>query len=334
MDNGIQEIGVSKTYPQNWRAYNAAQTGEKTLFLKLLHDLCANIPDAMQSNGRPRLSIGDMLFAVSYKIYSGFSGRRFMSDLGEAKDSGYINRKPHFNSLFNYLENPQLTPILHNLIEQTSLPLQAIETDFAADSSGFSSSRYSRWYDYKYGEQKQSDWVKVHLMCGVKTNIVTSVVIKDMHASDTRQLPELVKTTAKNFEIDEVSADKAYGSIVNYDAISSHGATPFIAFKENHTGRGISGDNSKASKLWRNMFHFFKYNEEEFQAHYHKRSNVETTFSMIKAKFGGSVRSKTDTAMKNECLVKVLCHNLCVLIQEMHELGIDVNFSAQKVSSG
>ena len=33
---------------------------------------------------------------------------------------------------------------------------------------------------------------------------------------------------------------------------------------------------------------------------YHKRSNVETTISMIKAKFGDSLRSKTDTAMVNE----------------------------------
>jgi hypothetical protein len=45
-------------------------------------------------------------------------------------------------------------------------------------------------------------------------------------------------------------------------------------------------------------------------AHYHKRSNVESTFSAIKRKFGDSVMSKTDAAMANEVLCKVLCHNL------------------------
>ena len=47
---------------------------------------------------------------------------------------------------------------------------------------------------------------------------------------------------------------------------------------------------------------------------------------MIKAKFRDHVRSKTDVAMKNEVLCKILCHNICVLIQEMYELGIEPTF--------
>ena len=57
--------------------------------------------------------------------------------------------------------------------------------------------------------------------------------------------------------------------------------------------------------------------------HYHKRSNVETTFSMIKAKFGERLRSKTEIAQINEALCKVLAHNLCCLIQSIYELGIE-----------
>ena len=60
--------------------------------------------------------------------------------------------------------------------------------------------------------------------------------------------------------------------------------------------------------------------------HYHKRSNVETAFSMMKRKFGDFVRSKTDVAMTNETLCKVLAHNLVVLIHEMYELGIEPAF--------
>jgi transposase len=53
---------------------------------------------------------------------------------------------------------------------------------------------------------------------------------------------------------------------------------------------------------------------------------VETTFSMIKRKFGDSLRSKTETAQVNETLAKVLCHNIVVLIHEMYELGIEPVF--------
>jgi transposase len=75
------------------------------------------------------------------------------------------------------------------------------------------------------------------------------------------------------------------------------------------------------------MFHFYNFHREEFLQHYHKRSNVETTFHMIKAKFGQRLRSKTLTAQINEALCKVLCHNLCVLIQSAHELGVEAVFT-------
>jgi len=52
--------------------------------------------------------------------------------------------------------------------------------------------------------------------------------------------------------------------------------------------------------------------EAFFYKHYHKRSNVESTFSMIKKKFGSSVRAKTSVAQVNEVLCKVLCHNICL----------------------
>jgi transposase len=64
----------------------------------------------------------------------------------------------------------------------------------------------------------------------------------------------------------------------------------------------------------------------EFLHHYHKRSNVESTFSMMKRKFRDGLRSKTDVAMVNVTLCKVLCHNLVVLIHEMYELGVDSYF--------
>jgi transposase len=262
------------------------------------------------------------LFAACYKIYSTVSGRRFMTDLREAQAKGYIQKTPHFNSIFNYLENPALTPILCALITESSLPLKAVEIDFAADSSGFTTSRFHRWYDHKYGAvRQQHEWVKVHLMCGVSTHVVTAVEIRDKDASDTKLLPALVDATAANFKVREVSADKGYGSVKNYKAIQRHGATPYIAFKSIHTG--------KAGGLWQRMYHLWQFHHADFLRHYHKRSNVESVFSMIKAKFRDHVRSKTDVAMVNEVLCKIICHNICCLIQESHELGIDTAFWAE-----
>jgi transposase len=311
---------VRRTYPQDWRAYNKAQTTEKEQFLELLDDLCSGLPELPRGkNGRPSVPIHDALFSACYKVYTTMSARRSMSDIRAAYEDGYLAKTPHFNSVLNYLRNPLVTRILYAMITESSLPLRDFESDFAADSTGFTSSRFIRWFDHNYGpRQGHHEWVKVHLMCGVTTNIVTAVEIRDRDASDTKLLPALVDTTAKNFKMNEVLADKGYGSLSNYDAIIKHGAVPYIAFKTIHTGRG--------GGWWRRMYHMFHFNQVEFAAHYHKRSNVESTFSMIKAKFRDDVRSKSDTAMVNEALCKIVCHNICCLIQAMHELGIAATF--------
>ena len=69
------------------------------------------------------------------------------------------------------------------------------------------------------------------------------------------------------------------------------------------------------------MFHFFQYKREEYMTYYHKRSNVESTFSAIKRKFGDTIRSKSPVAQRNELLLKCLCRSVVVLIHEMSETG-------------
>lgn len=311
------------TYGQDWEAYNKAQTQEKAIFLKLLADLCSNIAEPPQPvKGGLRLSYQDMLFAIVFKVYSTVSGRRFMTDLNEAKDKGYITKACHFNSVFNYLEMSSLTSVLQEMIRHSSLPLKALEKDFAVDSSGFSTCNYVRWFDEKYGKERTTNaWIKAHLMTGVKTHIVTSAEITGKDANDSPMLPGLVSKTAENFTLAEVSADKGYSSLDNHEAIAKTGATPYIAFKANATG-GVGG-------LFEKMYHYYQFNRDEFLSHYHKRSNGETVFHMIKAKFSTRLRSKGDTAQINEALCKVLCHNLCVLIQSMFEFGIVPTFCGE-----
>lgn len=307
------------TYKQDWPAYNEAQTKEKTIFLALLYDLCKNIPEPEQAKGRRRLPLRDRIFASVAKVYSTVSGRRSISDLTDAHTKGYLTKTPHFNSIFNYLELESLTPLLKELIAQSSMPLKAIESDFAIDSSGFGTSKTVTWFNTKWGEEKTAqDWVKVHLICGVKTHIVTSAEVSGRYEGDAKFLTTLVEQTAQNFTVKEVSADKAYSGRDCHDAIAAVGATAYIAFKATTTG--------KVGGLFEKMYHYYCLNRDEFLISYHKRSNVETTFSMIKSKFGSSVRSKTKTAQINEVLCKVLCHNICCLIQSMFEFGIEPNF--------
>ncbi len=61
----------------------------------------------------------------------------------------------------------------------------------------------------------------------------------------------------------------------------------FIPFKSSNIAR-------IEDFAWTKMYHYFMFNRETFLEHYHKRSNVESVFSMVKGKFGDSVRSKSE----------------------------------------
>jgi len=313
------------TYTQEWTAYDAAQTHEQEKFVMLLRDLCNGIPQPEYTFGRPRLPLADVVFGLVYKSYTTMSGRRFMSNLREAEAKELLTKCASFASNARYLENPELTLLIKALIEQSASPLKAIETDFAVDSSGFATTTYSRWFDHKWGKERTKQaWVKTHLMCGVKTHVVTSVEATPYESADAPQLPKLVNTTAKTFNVNEVSADKAYSSRNNLRVVEAVGGIAYIPFKNRTNGIGSKQDGFDG--LWNRMWHFYNFNQEVFLQHYHKRSNAESTFSMIKAKFGASVRAKTPIAQVNEVLCKILCHNICVLIQSIYELGLEPTF--------
>jgi transposase len=315
------------TYKQVWPAYNLAQTNEKAKFQELLYDLTRDVEEMPRKSiaGRKRLPLGDMIFCAAFKTYALFSGRRFISDVREAQQRGYVSHTPHFNSIFNYLELPEMTAHLKQLIVLSALPLKAIEMDFAADSSGFTTGRFVRWFDVKHGGVEDwHDWVKVHMMCGVKTNIVTAVEVSERYANDSPYYKPLLEATARSgFQMKEVSADKGYDSFNNRRLTLIKGAIPYIPFREGEKNKPSA---SGKGELWKRMYHFYKFNSEEFYRHYHKRSNSESTFSMIKAKFGERIRCQTATGQINEVLCKVLCHSLCCVIQSMYELGIEPTF--------
>lgn len=311
-----------QTYTQDWPAYNQAQAIEITLSGKLLRGLVESVVEPEYRLGRPRLSLRDALFCAVQKVYLQLSSRRAHSIYKDAAKEELIEKAPHFNAVSKLLNKEEITPILHGLIALSARPLRSVETEFAVDSTGFRTNCFGRYAEEKHGLKKQHRWLKIHMASGTKTNIVTSVRITNENAGDSPQFNPLITETSRlGFEIKEVSADKAYSSRSNYETVAELGGKAYIPFRKNATGK------SRGSRIWKKMFHYFQFNNEEFMKYYHKRSNVESTFFAIKAKFGETLKSKNYTAQVNELLCKIIAHNICVLIQEMHALSVQSNFS-------
>ncbi|MCL6003434.1 MAG: transposase [Thermoplasmatales archaeon] len=319
------EIKVNKvTYTQDWPNYDRAQTSEKNMFMKLLYDLLQTIEEKEQekgTRGRKFLPMRDMVFASALKVFTTFSLRRFMSDINQSKQMGYVNSIPYFTTVSVYFNKPEMTGILQRLISLSSLPLKSIETKFATDSTGFRITRFTQYNQEKHNTKREHEWLKVHVTCGDKTNVITAVEVSDQYGADSNYFLPLSKRTHNNgFDIEEMSADKAYSSRDNIAYVDSIGGIAYIPFRSNATGK------SRGSFLWRKMYNYYVFQHEEFMDHYHLRSNVESTNFMIKSKFTDLIRSKNTIAQINEVLLKVLCHNIVVLIQSMYEMGIEPEF--------
>jgi transposase len=316
---------VNGNYSQNWPQYNLGQTTEKVLFPPTLQMLCEYVVDPLSSGpGRPSAGYKEKVFCVVIKAFESDSARRCTADLTIAAERGLISNVPHFNTLLNYARDEQLAEILEQLIIRSSFPLRNHEKGIAIDSTSFSTDQYISWRQVKFGKSEDwHDWRKLHIACGVDTHIITAALTSAAYANDYNFLRGLLRTTGESgFEILEVYADKAYLGGENIRAIAMLGAIPFVPPKARTSAEG-------KSTTWKQMYSLYDNDREEFDSHYHQRSNVETVFSMMKAVFDVRLRAKSECAQRTELLAKALSHNIRVLIQCKYQLGITLDFSDQ-----
>jgi len=163
------------------------------------------------------------------------------------------------------------------------------------------------------------NYLKGHICIGTKTNIICSAEVTHGNFSDVKQAPKLLEGL-KQFNPKQVSADKGYSSYKILQLIEGMGADPFISFRQN------TNPTKNSPEIWKRMYDYFLRNRSLFEKHYHKRSNVETTFSMIKMRLGEFLRSKNYDAQRNELMMKFIVHNITCLVQEVFESDVHVDF--------
>jgi Transposase DDE domain len=306
-------------YGQDWPAYRAAQVNEEPYFHQFLRELCYEVEEPEHDKGRTPIPLRDVIYSLVYKVYVGRSAQRFRHMLREAHLKGFIRKIPSSNTLLEYMREASLTLILYHLVVKSSLPLAEVENIFAVDSTGLAAPRRRTFFNrHKKRWEKKRDHVKLHVMCGVRTNVITCAEVTEGTASDRNYFKPLVERTARYFEISEVSADAGYVNSENSRTVLLLDGTPYIAFYKT-----CALDADYKSQAWKDALYLWKTRNPEFMKRYYMRNNVEATFSSLKRKFGDKLSSKSDRGLINEALCKVLCHNICVLIQSMYELGID-----------
>lgn len=193
----------------------------------------------------------------------------------------------------------------------------------AVDSSGFSLSNSSKWFDIRIRRtNSRKDSMKLHIVIDVDTGIIHQFTITDWKRHDSKEFGKLVNSLPK---IAKALGDKAYSSRKNCEIVAKRGGKPFLIFKENATGR------SKGSPEWKISFQEYKNNPKAWKDIYHLRSLVESVFSSIKKRWNSHIASRKGWYKRRELALKVVCYNLKQVLynQRAEELGIGLWKSLQ-----
>lgn len=314
-----------KKHGQDWAKYDLAKTNEDILFKRILLELLIIYDDEIVNNkGRKPYSVKDRVFSMCVKSYYRSDLRKCASILKELRNLHYIERTPCYKSIDNFFNDERLSKVLDDLILITAMPIAQLENTAAIDATGFSISRFSRWSDFKYGrkEGKERIWRKAHAVALCKTNIFLSVEVTEKNVNDAPMFEKVVGKKTIYFDLENFVADKAYSSRKIHNFIRNLGLIPYIPFRKNVTGV------SRGSSIWSQMFAQFKYENDKFMEKYHQRSNIETSFHMVKQRFGDNLKTRSFIANANEIKTRFLCHNICVLIQESFENNIKIDFGS------
>ena len=338
-----------RVYTRDWPKYNGAQTHELGDVLELLDDICRLVDEIdvqerscrQRGRGRARSPLGVMLFAMVYKAFIGQSARRIQSQLRVLAGAGYMPecgssasvsgsaeaRKrwvPCFNSINGYYGCEWLTPILLELITMSATAVRSLETDFTMDATGCSTASFARWVDYRTNsELKEHNWVKLHMICGALTNVITRAAVSPSDMHDNVLFGDLFIETARRFRVRRVTADMAYASRANYEMVRGCGSLLYVPFKSN-TAPWVDDGTAWSAALWE-----FQERHLEFMDTYHQRSNAESTFSALKRKFPSQIRMEAYTGQVNETLCKVLAYNLSGVAREVRMRGVKPDFPSE-----
>ena len=308
-------MNKKKRWPRDEGLYNEIQESEFLNFFEFVRHLTNYV-----CKGKKMKNMVGCLIIIHK--FPNFSLRRARGFLLLLKKFGIIFFDiPCFKTLSNYRENNSLQIILDKLIEESSKPLSVLEHDFATDATGIRTKLFSSWYSIRIGKEiKKIDHLTVHITAGVKSNIVTALNVELKSGKDNEIFREHVDKTAENFDVLEFSGDGRYWCKKNCWKVFEVGAKSYFKVWKSWSGK------SRGCMPWKLMNLEFKNNPDEYEKHYHKRSNVESTNMSKKMLHGEKVYSQLPSARINEETLRWINHNINVLNRAKHEWNINPKF--------
>ncbi len=278
--------------------------------------------------------------ALLYKVASGLSADSMIDAYDTLITNGalLLRTPPCQNTLTQWMNDPELTPILQHFLATTASPFRATEISAIIDSSKVSqmTNAHSLWVEYEGDERDGADWIKCHAVVGAQSSVVMGVMFSGTVGDSTHDinfLKPLVKYAMRTFDLKHILADKAYlsGEVVGWlHDLGIHAVIP-VKKKWDPETKG------KYLEVCQNHVEWFVKRQRDFHEAFRFRVKIEALFSHLKRLAAGycwsrgrkstvSNRNGPCTAWMNELLCKFIYINLRMTVTREEMTGVKANY--------
>jgi transposase len=213
----------------------------------------------------------------------------------ELQDILGLEQIPHYTTVHKFFQ--RFSPFMFALLLAQTARLFELSGIIAIDSTGFSSNYSSRYYMMIRYRQTKGVWSASYIKNSAAVDLVNQVILgnkcRNDHRHDSLDFNAVLKRAVKTGKVTKVIADRGYDfERVHKFARNVMKVDTLIPVRDMRR-RKVHG-------RYRKML-FREFDRET----YNQRNKAETVFSVVKRKFGDTMRSRSWRLQKKE--VKLVC---------------------------
>jgi transposase len=222
------------------------------------------------------------------------------------KEKLYLTKTFSYKTIERAYGDMDVRAILDEVFELTNVPVADLEHWFGPDGSGLATSCKQNYENDRQSGQTHKGYEKIVVMVGLRHKLISAFRFADKPTChDSPYFESLLSETARRYgRVDLVCGDSGFLSRFNCDLVAGVGAVARFYPKKGCSLR------QKGSKVWRDMFEDLVLDPQKWLSAYHRRSNVEGCFSVLKRDNSLPLRKELDVRKRQEAFSRVCNLNL------------------------
>ena len=323
----------------NWTRYDQAQIWELITYLDNVRGLVdeaerriiSRAPPKKRGPGRPPTNPADIAKVLLLQTYTGSPNRVAEGLLLLFREKLGIDESFSYKTIERGYDREPVNEILDEVAKITNECVEGDEVTFSCDGTGFSASNKQNYASKRQKQKSEKGGKKSKdpsdesvddsfpisnttarmsftysvMSVGVQYKLIAGMALCPNHSrGETTMFPEVYQQTISNHpQMNEMLGDGAYAARWIVEMVSSNG-TPYFMPPRNVTFK------AKGYRGWWEMLSGLLDDPHEWLTHYHMRSISETVNSMVKCRFGATLRKRLDPRKETETRLKLVAHNI------------------------